>query len=238
MRGLRFPFVAAGLVVLLALLLLADYQREVETRQRFIERTQESAIQSRLHSYQRLLEVLFENIFDRPQLAATLAQARDADEAWQARLRGRLYRDYYPVYDNLTQNDFRELQFVLADGRSFLRFNRPDLYDDRITAQRPLLNRVLKGEVGRGVLQRDHQRPVIRRLGAHGALVFDAALVEVLRVPQAVEEVGVLRAEGRVEHAAPTVDEVTRRHGRPVGLKTMGLANRWTSPDHQLLRAG
>ena len=162
MRGLRFPFVAAGLVVLLALLLLADYQREVETRQRFIERTQESAIQSRLHSYQRLLEVLFENIFDRPQLAATLAQARDADEAWQARLRGRLYRDYYPVYDNLTQNDFRELQFVLADGRSFLRFNRPDLYDDRITAQRPLLNRVLKGEVGRGVLENGRVYPGFR----------------------------------------------------------------------------
>lgn len=162
MTGMRFPFVAVGLVVLLALLLLANYQREVETRQRFIERTQESAIESRLNSYQRLLEVLVENIFDQPQLAATLAQARIADGESQARLRGQLYQAYYPVYANLTRNDFRELQFVLADGRSFLRFNRPDLYDDRITVQRPLLKKVLKGEVERGVLENGRVYPGFR----------------------------------------------------------------------------
>jgi diguanylate cyclase (GGDEF)-like protein/PAS domain S-box-containing protein len=159
---MRFPFVAFGLVLLLALLLLANYQREVETRQRFIERTQESAIESRLNSYQRLLEVLFENIFDRPELAATLARAREGDVESQAQLRGRLYRDYYPAYANLTRNDFRELQFVLADGRSFLRFNRPDLYDDPITEQRSLLKRVLKGEVGRGVLENGRVYPGFR----------------------------------------------------------------------------
>ena len=162
MRGMRFPFVAIGLVVLLALLLMANYQREVETRQRFVERTQESAIESRLNSYQRLVEVLFENLFNRTELAEALAQAGEANGEFQARLRGRLYREYYPAYANLTRNNFRELQFVLADGRSFLRFNRPDLYGDPITAQRPLLKQVLKGEVGRGVLENGRVHPGFR----------------------------------------------------------------------------
>ncbi len=162
MTRLRFPFAVSGLVLLLALVLSANYQREVETRQRFIERTQESAIESRLNSYQRLLEVLFKNIFERPELAAALAQAQEADAESQARLRGRLYREFYPTFANLTRNDFRELQFVLADGRSFLRFKRPDLYDDPITEQRPLLKQVLKGEVGRGVLENGRVYPGFR----------------------------------------------------------------------------
>jgi diguanylate cyclase (GGDEF)-like protein/PAS domain S-box-containing protein len=161
-RALRFPFIISGLAVLLGLVLWTNYQGEVETRQRFLARTQESAIESRLNSYQRLLEVLFENIFDRPELAAVLAQAQGAGDESQARLRGRLYREYYPAYVNLRRNEFRELQLVLADGRSFLRFNRPDLYDDPIIEQRPLLERVLQGEEGHGVLENGRVYPGFR----------------------------------------------------------------------------
>ena len=45
MSRVRFPLVAFGLVLLLALVLRLNYQREVETRQHFVERTQEAAIE-------------------------------------------------------------------------------------------------------------------------------------------------------------------------------------------------
>jgi diguanylate cyclase (GGDEF)-like protein/PAS domain S-box-containing protein len=141
------------LVLLLALLLLASYVHEVETRQRFIETSQESAISSRLSSHQRLLEVLYDNLFNRADVAVTLARALEGDERERARLRGRLYREFHSTFKHLRRNDFRELQFVLADGRSFLRFNRPDLYDDPISQQRPLLKRALQGEAQSGVLE-------------------------------------------------------------------------------------
>ncbi len=162
MRGMRFSLVVSGLVILLALLLLANYGREVQTRQYFIESSQEAAITSRLSSYQRMLEVLYDNLFNRAEVTAALAQARQADAQEQARLRGRLYREFYPTFTQLQSNDFRELQFVLADGRSFLRFNRPDLYADPISLQRPLLNRVLQGEVHNGVLENGRVYPGFR----------------------------------------------------------------------------
>ena len=162
MNRVRFPILILGLVLLLALVLWLNYQREVETRQRFVEHTLEAAIESRIDSHQRLLAVLFENMFEGPELAAALDRASEADREEQVRIRGRLYREFSPAFDNLSRNHFRELQFVLADGRSFLRFSRPDLYDDPISQQRPLLKRVLRGEVGQGVLENGRVYPGFR----------------------------------------------------------------------------
>jgi PAS domain-containing protein len=152
-RVTRYPLIVSGLVSLLALLLLANYGREVETRQHYIATSQERAIASRLSSYQRLLEVFYDNHFDRPQVAALLARALEGDEQVRSRLRDGLYREFSPTFKRLQRNDFRDLQFVLADGRSFLRFNRPDLYDDPIAQQRPLLKRALQGEAQNGVFE-------------------------------------------------------------------------------------
>jgi diguanylate cyclase (GGDEF)-like protein/PAS domain S-box-containing protein len=159
---MRYQLIVVGFVILLALLLMTNYGREVETRQRYIESSQESAIESRLKSYQRLLEVLYDNTFNRPDVAAVLARASEGDERERARFRGRLYREFYPTFKHLRQNGFRELQFVLADGHSFLRFNRPDLFADAISQQRPLLRQVLRGEVAGGVLEFGRVNPGFR----------------------------------------------------------------------------
>ncbi len=107
-RG-RFPLIVSGRLLLLALVLLANDSREVETRLQFIQSSQEAAIESRLSSYQRLLEVLYGNLFNRPEVVDALAKARQATEAEQARLRGRLYREFYATFRNLQKSDFREL---------------------------------------------------------------------------------------------------------------------------------
>lgn len=146
MRAARLPLVILLMLTVLALVLSANYWREIEVRQRFLMTAQEMALTSRLQSYRRLVEVLNENLFSRPEVGAMLAEADRADEAGRARLRERLHRQFYPTYSNLKRNDFRALQFVLADGRSFLRFNLPDLHDDPVARRRPILRQALAGE--------------------------------------------------------------------------------------------
>ena len=71
-------------------------------------------------------------------------------------------RDFYATFRNLQQSDFRELMLVLGDGRAFLRFNRPDLYNDEIVRKRPMLKRVLQGVAQSGVLENGRVYPGFR----------------------------------------------------------------------------
>lgn len=162
MKAWRFRLVVLSLIGVLALVLAGNYWREIEVRRQFLQSAQETAITSRLHSYQRLVEVLYENLFSQPDVAALLAKAGRADEVERQDLRERLYRQFKPNFQRLQRNDFRALQFILADGSSFLRFNRPDLYGDPIVRQRPMLRQVLQGVAQGPVLENGRFYPGYR----------------------------------------------------------------------------
>lgn len=153
MKRLRFQLVVSGLVIVLALLLLANYGREVEVRQRYIWSSQKAAIDYRVNSYQHMLEVLYENQFSHSEVPSVLSQALRADAAKLSRLRERIFQDLYPTFEHLRGDEFHELQLVLADGRSFLRFSQPDLIEESLLVRRPLLAWALRGEVHSGVLE-------------------------------------------------------------------------------------
>lgn len=162
MRGLRFPLAVLFMISLLALMVLANYSREIEIHQRHMRATQEAALSSQLMSYQRMFDVLYGNLFNRPEITELIAQANQADEAARRRLRGHLYRLLFPTFEDLQRNDTRELQFVLADGHSFLRFDRPDLYGDPIAKLRPMLAQVLEGTAQGAVLENGQVYPGYR----------------------------------------------------------------------------
>ncbi len=162
MRAWRFPLALLLSISLLALIVLANYWREIDIRQQYMRSTQEAALSSQLMSYQRLFDVLYDNLFSKPEIADLIAQANQADEEEQRRLRGDLYRRLFSTFEDLKRNDIRELQFVLANGHSFLRFNRADLYGDQIASQRPMLMQVLKGSARGGVLENGRVYPGYR----------------------------------------------------------------------------
>jgi diguanylate cyclase (GGDEF)-like protein/PAS domain S-box-containing protein len=140
-------FVAAE--IFLGGLLYRNYSAEVQQRLTFHSGQLDMGFHTLVQGYRQLAEVIFHQAIDRPEIADLVAAANTADPALQARLRGRLYRALYPTYELLRQRDIRVLQILLVDGRSFLRFNRPDLFDDPIAADRPLLAEVLaSGEPG------------------------------------------------------------------------------------------
>lgn len=168
MRGLRFHLIVSGLVILLALALLVNYVHEVRVRQGFIQSSLEASFDNGLSNYQRMLEVLYANLFNRPEVTAVLARALEAGVDEQAGLRGKLYREYYSTFEHLRRNGFREFQLVLADGRSFLRFDRPDHFGDPVIRQRPMLEKVLQGgEVYSGVLENSRRYPCFQIGRAH-----------------------------------------------------------------------
>lgn len=95
-------------------------------------------------SYGRLVDLINLQSVDVPEVRALLAAAKDASTEERSLLRGQLYRRLAPVYDVMRSQDLRVLQLVEPDGRSFLRLNRPDLFNDDIASQRPVLAEVIE----------------------------------------------------------------------------------------------
>ncbi|MBV5278822.1 MAG: hypothetical protein J0647_07310 [Campylobacteraceae bacterium] len=71
----------------------------------------------------RTLELLYEGV---------TKEGRDQEIA-----RGQLYRELAPVYESLSDKNLRQLHFHLPNGKSFLRFHKPDRYGDDLFDARP-----------------------------------------------------------------------------------------------------
>jgi diguanylate cyclase (GGDEF)-like protein/PAS domain S-box-containing protein len=143
----RASLLALALLALAELILGSalyhNYSHELDKRLEFGGSELNTEFTTIVDSYRQVVEAIFRQAIQRPEIIDLLTAANQADPALQSKLRGRLYRQLYPVYKLLRERDIRVLQFVLADGRSFLRFNRPDLYNDNIAADRPVLQSVL-----------------------------------------------------------------------------------------------
>ena len=162
MKPLRFFLALLFLLSLEGFTLLFNYWREVDNHLQRLDATRQTAFSSALDGYQRMIEVFYEERFNLPPTAALLERAAGAGESEQALLRGRLYRRFFSSYENLQRKGVRTLQFVLSDGESFLRFNRPDLFGDRIVDDRPMLKSVLQGFPQGGILENGRVYPCYR----------------------------------------------------------------------------
>jgi diguanylate cyclase (GGDEF)-like protein/PAS domain S-box-containing protein len=121
------------------------YQAELGLALNHQQADLEVSLRSTVNGYEHMVDAIHRTVVDRPEVRALLAEAAATDPEQIRRLRGRLYRLLYPDYVVLRDHDLRALQFVQPDGTSFLRFHRPDLYGDAISADRPILRSVLDG---------------------------------------------------------------------------------------------
>ncbi|MCG8428523.1 MAG: PAS domain S-box protein, partial [Chromatiales bacterium] len=143
----RTTFIAVALfLVVEAIFGLATYysfSSEVAYRLKVRETQLDTAVESITSSYGRLVEAIYQKEVNTPDIIERVAAANMASPEERNRLRGRLYRRMYPTFKLLRERKIRVLQFLLADGSSFLRMHRPDLYNDAIADDRPILRRVL-----------------------------------------------------------------------------------------------
>ncbi|MCU7934407.1 MAG: EAL domain-containing protein [Candidatus Thiodiazotropha sp. (ex Dulcina madagascariensis)] len=159
MKRYRFPLLMLLLLCLEGTILFFNYWREIDNRQQLQASTRQTAIASILDSYQRMITLIYEESFNHPPIISLIEQAKDADDPGKARLRNALYRRLHSTYENLRELDLRSLHFILADGESFLRFNRPDLFGDRIIDHRPMLQSVLEGRPNGGAFENGRVSP-------------------------------------------------------------------------------
>lgn len=143
-RGNLITFSLLGVAeLILGGLLYHHYVYELDRRLEFHGAGLDTGFTTIVDSYRQVVEVVFKQDIQKPEVIDLLAAADGASDAVQSKQRGRLYRHLYPLYKLLREQDIRVLHFVLTDGSSFLRFNRPDLYGDSIASDRPLLREVL-----------------------------------------------------------------------------------------------
>ncbi len=132
-----------GAEAVLAWYLKGLYEAELQQGLGYHETELATSLRSVIDGYGHLVDVVVRSDLERPEVLTLLGKVAGTDSAQARRLRGRLYRLLYPTYEILRGHDLRVLQFVRPDGTSFVRFNRPDLYDDDIARDRPLLRLVI-----------------------------------------------------------------------------------------------
>ncbi|MES9860349.1 MAG: EAL domain-containing protein [Candidatus Thiodiazotropha sp. LLP2] len=162
MTSVRFYLALLILIVLEASVLLFNYGREVAHNLALVEASRQTAVTSVLDSYQHIFEVFYDELFNLPPTAALLSKAANSEESAQDELREHLYKRFISSFKNLQHKGIHTLQFILPDGRSFLRFNNPELYGDQVMEQRPMLKSVMNGFPQGGIVEYDPVYPSFR----------------------------------------------------------------------------
>lgn len=100
----------------------------------------QTAYTTLVNSYRLTTETLYNEAVNHPDTVRLFAQGIAAqNERQRSLLRGKLYRRLYPTYERLHQRNLRQLHFHTAEGESYLRFHRPDMYGDSLFAIRASL---------------------------------------------------------------------------------------------------
>ncbi len=85
---------------------------------------------STINTYNLVSNIIYKEVVNQPDVLHIFEQAYEADEIEQAALRQELFTLLNPTYQNLVEDNLRQLHFHLPDGRSFLRFHRPEKFGD------------------------------------------------------------------------------------------------------------
>jgi diguanylate cyclase (GGDEF)-like protein/PAS domain S-box-containing protein len=126
--------------------LYRNWRNEVERGQAKQQLTLDIAYQAAVNMYQLAAESLFLNIprhgnlIETFQMGVEAAATGDAVKANQSR--GKLYRELYPIYQQMRNSGFRQFQFHSPSGQSFLRWHAPEAYGDALFDTRPDLKKV------------------------------------------------------------------------------------------------
>jgi diguanylate cyclase (GGDEF)-like protein/PAS domain S-box-containing protein len=143
------------LISIEAIIFLFNYWHEVDDQIEQLNTMHQTAIIKVLNRYEHMINAIYEERYHLPDIAALLKKANTTDKTKQAKLRNQLYHQFIRSFKNLEPKGIRTLQFILPDGRSFLRFDHPDQYGSHILNKRPILQQVLKGFPQNNLLEND-----------------------------------------------------------------------------------
>lgn len=133
-----------ALGLLLAIVMTAGfmYQQYRAQQQLIVEQhtmALDVAYRATIETYRLDVETRFRLQVMRPEILDIMEEALTAPPERLPVLRGKLFRQLKPVYDELQKIGLRQFQFHLADDRSFLRFHMPHMANDPLFELRPSL---------------------------------------------------------------------------------------------------
>ncbi len=136
-------------------LLLAGFyqlwQHDTEEALQARSREKLSSYTAITQTYGRVSELMHDTLFSRPGIRSLFQQGMQAEGEQQALLRGRLLRALWDDYRHMSDYNLVQLHFHDRQGRSFLRFHKPEMSGDDLLASRPSVRQVLQsGEPTRG----------------------------------------------------------------------------------------
>jgi len=102
------------------------------------EKTRETEIKLNAvkDSYEIMIESLFNQIINKPQVLKLYSSALDADSIRKNEIRDKLYNLLLPTYKQLKVSNIRQVIFIFPDNKVFLRFHRPEKFGDDLTKVR------------------------------------------------------------------------------------------------------
>ncbi|WP_413258817.1 ATP-binding protein [Floridanema fluviatile] len=89
-----------------------------------------NAYQVIVNNYKLASQIIYDEVINQPEIISLLQEAREPNAAEQQIVRQQLLEKLSPAYKRLQQHNLRQLHFHLPDGRSFLRFHRPEKFGD------------------------------------------------------------------------------------------------------------
>ncbi len=150
MKTSRIIYAVFAVPVLTALFFLSAYLFQTEQMHEkeeiyFFNKLEQASMQ--LHSYENaytlVSQTIYENIIHDEKIINIIKKANYAiNEDELAIWRQELYEALLPLYNNLKQQNIRQLHFHLQGNTSFLRFHRPDKFGDSLIGVRYSIDKV------------------------------------------------------------------------------------------------
>lgn len=111
---------------------LSSYEQQKAEYLKTERQLLESEISSIIRTYEEFSSFIFETLLNTPEVIDLIADANHAEGEEQQLLREQLYEMLLKTHVQLKRYHFRQLQFHLRNGDSFLRFHAPGLYGDNL----------------------------------------------------------------------------------------------------------
>ena len=143
MRHLRFLLLVLALEGALLGLVYLLWRDSMHTQLEQHTHEIHSAYEALVHAYGRTSQLMYDTVINRPGVLHLFEDGVNATGDEQAVLRGRLLRALWPEYRRMLGYDLVQLHFHTADGRSYLRFHKPEVSGDDLLEARPSIRRTL-----------------------------------------------------------------------------------------------
>jgi len=127
--------ILAFIIIEIASFITIEFLHKKETTNYLAEKTTEAKIKTRAvrDAYTILIETLFKQIIEKPDVLELYSKALNADSITQNEIRDSLYNLLLPTYEQLKVANIRQFIFIFPNNEVFLRFHRPEKFGDDLT---------------------------------------------------------------------------------------------------------